>query len=286
MTIFSHLPAGIEMLDRSMFTNERDILYPFALEELLCRKIGKGAAPIIHLWRHPRAFVIGLRDSRLPQALEAELWLNEQGYTTAVRNSGGAAVPLDLGVLNVSLLLPKAASDIDTRKDFERLTALIQEAIQKQTNQIKRGEVAGSFCPGEFDLSIGGRKFCGIAQRRQQHAFSVQAFVIVEGAGDDKAEEVKAFYERAAVGAKLCEYPIVEMGSMASLSECVGMPISNEQFVSSLHEVLNAHGKLNIPPNEVLPKEEEIKEMIEILRQRYKIKGGLVLNHNRITLRN
>ena len=79
----------------------------------------------------------------------------------------------------------------------------------------------GSFCPGEFDLSIGGHKFCGIAQRRQQLAISVQAFIIVEGLGEEKAALARGFYERAADSASPNDYPVVAPGSMASLSECL-----------------------------------------------------------------
>ncbi|MEC0209889.1 lipoate--protein ligase family protein, partial [Paenibacillus ehimensis] len=58
--------SDLLLLDRSHEFTEQDVLYPFALEELLCKHVGEGGAPLCHLWRHPRAFVMGLRDSRLP----------------------------------------------------------------------------------------------------------------------------------------------------------------------------------------------------------------------------
>ena len=57
------------MLDRTDDLSHQDVLYHFALDELLCRQTGEGGPAICHLWRHPRAFVMGVRDSRLPQAL-------------------------------------------------------------------------------------------------------------------------------------------------------------------------------------------------------------------------
>lgn len=63
------LPASMVLHDRTGETARQPILYAFALEELLCRAIGKAAPPILHIWRHPRAFVMGLRDSRLPKAV-------------------------------------------------------------------------------------------------------------------------------------------------------------------------------------------------------------------------
>ncbi|MFD0698868.1 biotin/lipoate A/B protein ligase family protein [Paenibacillus sp. GCM10027628] len=270
-----HLPSDMVILDRSKEEEYREILYAFALEELLCRSIGKGMPPILHIWRHPRAFVMGLRDSRLPLAAQAERWLRDQGYDTAVRNSGGAAVPLDPGVVNVSLLLPKAAGDMEHRKDFELMVGLIRDVMIKMTNRIDQGEVVGSFCPGEFDLSVDGRKFCGIAQRRQQHAISVQAFIIVEGAGEEKAASAREFYERAAGSADPGDYPLVAPGSMASLAECLNMQLTAENFTANILEVMGSRYIQTAEPMQIAeyPDDEQIRGMIELLRQRYAIKG-------------
>ncbi|KRF18500.1 biotin/lipoate A/B protein ligase family protein [Paenibacillus sp. Soil787] len=268
------LPSSMVIHDRSGATATQPILYAFALEELLCRAIGKAAPPILHIWRHPRAFVMGLRDSRLPNAAEANEWLLGQGYDTAVRNSGGAAVPLDLGVVNVSLLLPKRAGDMEHRKDFDLMVALIRDVMSTITNRIDQGEVMGSFCPGEFDLSVGGRKFCGIAQRRQQHALSVQAFIIVEGLGEAKASLARGFYERAAGSASPSDYPLVAPGSMASLSECLQIELSANRFTDNFVQVMGAKGVKVQSPRDILgyPSDEEIQGMMELLKQRYAIK--------------
>ncbi|MBW7454596.1 lipoate--protein ligase family protein, partial [Paenibacillus sepulcri] len=54
---------GMVLLDRTNEKNDQDISYPFALDELIGRQTGDGGPPVCHLWRHPRAFVIGSRDS-------------------------------------------------------------------------------------------------------------------------------------------------------------------------------------------------------------------------------
>ncbi|WNR45909.1 lipoate--protein ligase family protein [Paenibacillus roseipurpureus] len=268
------LPATLRILDRSNDHDSDSVLYAFALEELLCRAIGKSVLPLLHIWRHPRAFVMGLRDSRLPQASQANAWLQSQGFDTAVRNSGGAAVPLDLGVVNISLLLPKEAGDMEHRKDFDGMVSLIRDVMISITDQIDQGEVIGSFCPGEFDLSIGGRKFCGIAQRRQQLAISVQAFLIVEGEGEEKAAWARGFYERAAGTASERDYPVVERDSMASLAECLQAPLTAEHFVRQLHEVLSARGVQVVGAEEIegYPMPSQIHDMIALMRERYAIK--------------
>lgn len=273
MTI-APLSSSMVILDRTHESESQSILYAFALEELLCRSIGKTVPPVLHIWRHPRAFVMGLRDSRLPEAALANQWLLKQGYDTAVRNSGGAAVPLDMGVVNVSLLLPKEAGDMEHRKDFELMVVLIRELMSKLTDRIDQGEVMGSFCPGEFDLSVGGRKFCGIAQRRQQRALSVQAFIIVEGEGEAKTSLARGFYERAAGSADPNDYPAVAPDSMASLAECLNIPLTAEQFTENLIEMMSARGMQVKGPDEIpgYPDEDQIAGMVELMRERYAIK--------------
>ena len=41
------------------------------------------------------------------------------------------------------------------------MVELIREALRGTGQNVDTGEIAGAFCPGTFDLSIGGLKFCG-----------------------------------------------------------------------------------------------------------------------------
>jgi octanoyl-[GcvH]:protein N-octanoyltransferase len=209
------------LLDRANEASERDVSYSFALDELLCKQVGEGGQPICHIWRHPRAFVMGTRDSRLPGAAEACRWLESEGYEVLVRHSGGAAVPLDSDVVNLSLIMPVAGKSVygGFRDDFERMYALISRTLGGFGATVNKGEVEGSYCPGDYDLHIDGLKFCGIAQRRQVKAMIIQAFVLAGGSGIARAELVKAFYERAGVGAKPGAYPLIVPSTMSSLEE-------------------------------------------------------------------
>ncbi|TVY12058.1 lipoate--protein ligase family protein [Paenibacillus cremeus] len=297
------------LLDRTEELAEAEVLYPFALEELLCKHVGEGGSPLVHLWRHPRAFVMGLRDSRLPGVAEAKQWLEAQGYSVAVRNSGGAAVPLDLGVVNVSLILPKRSQGaIDFHDDFERMYRLIGEALLATGQGVDKGEIQGAYCPGDYDLSIGGRKFCGIAQRRQAHAYVVQAFVVVTGSGEARGELAGGFYARAGggVGAaerdaaarveaagtseacamseaakveaertKAMDYPRVTAGSMASLEELAGVQ-RPEDFIEAVKRAVRqrqtSDGMHAAAAGLWLPERGQVLEMVESLRIRYGIK--------------
>lgn len=283
MTTAPHLLEGtgpILLLDNSQNLNEPDVLYAFALDELLCRLTGRGGPAICHIWRHPRAFVMGVRDSRLPNALESEQQLRDLGYDTATRHSGGAAVPLDPGVVNLSLILPLGdqPNHQNFHQDFEIMVLLIREALKDTGYTVDTGEIAGAFCPGAFDLSIDGRKFCGIAQRRQNKSFIIQAFIIAEGSGAERARLVRRFYDKAAAEADPADYPTVHPESTASLEELADLgPDAVSVFTNAIKKVIR-EWQTAMDPAEItsaasklqLPSPEEIRDMAHSLRQRYK----------------
>jgi octanoyl-[GcvH]:protein N-octanoyltransferase len=322
-------PLRLELADRTGEIGFEPVLNAFARDELLCRRAGASGAALLHLWRHPRAFVLGLRDSRLPAADEAQRWLHELGYSTAVRNSGGAAVPLDLGVLNVSLVLPKEQGALDFRDDFRIMAEMLADcfgggagadgaetgtgagegaAARRQTGErapegnaarpaaagaepdsggdtkaggeqrgtvaglVQSGEIAGSYCPGEFDLSIGGRKFCGIAQRRHANAVVVQAFVVVERTGAERAALARAFYERAAAG-QGGDYPRVRPETMGSLSELLGAEMTAEQAAAAIVVYAKARSAVAVPRQDGLPSGDDIAGKAAELLVRYARRG-------------
>lgn len=208
------------VFDHSEAALTEDALLPFAFEELLCRDIGEGAQPSIHFWRHAHACILGMRDRQLPEAEVGMAALRSRGYEVVVRHSGGAAVPLDEGVLNFSIVMPMQVGQISFQEDFERMAQLIAQAASRFTGlpPVVVGEVAGSYCPGSFDLSVGGRKFAGIAQRRQTKAHIVHAFILIAGDAVVRAQAVRAYYDKAGKDAKLT-YPHVEPTTMVSLVE-------------------------------------------------------------------
>jgi len=262
------IPSSFHIINASQDLYQGDILYPFAVDEVLCRKVGEGSVPpLLHIWRHQKAFVLGLRDRKLPYAEKAMAWLEEQGYQVSVRNSGGAAVPLDPGVLNLSLILPNPQGVMEFHQDFETMYQLIRSTLSEITS-ISKGEIKGSYCPGDFDLSIDGRKFCGIAQRRQTKAFVVQAFIVVMGDGKQMADLVRSFYQVAVEDHEGASFPVVEPEQMASLEQLVRLE-SLDRFMQPLMGSLSAAGGIVADSSFLLPYEEEICHTIPLLRSRY-----------------
>ncbi|GIQ67470.1 hypothetical protein DUZ99_08580 [Xylanibacillus composti] len=247
-----------------------DALIPFAYEELRGRKVGQGELPEVHIWRHQQALILGLRDRKLPAAEQAIRHLRQQGIEVAVRNSGGAAVPLDAGVVNITMLVPKPPGRIDIYEDFDRMYRWIAAAVSS-ADDVGVGEVQGAYCPGEYDLSIGGLKFCGIAQRRQTRAYAVQAFINAEGSGQERANRVREYYALAAghSGNEADAPPRVTKDRTASLAELIP-GFTAERLVERLKQTLAQWAG---PPRQILHVYEEphdaLDAMAASLRDRY-----------------
>lgn len=275
------------ILDKSHQLDSIDPMLPFALDELLCKQAAQNNISICHIWRHPNAFILGQKDGRLPHAREAMEWLRSIDYLPIVRNSGGAAVPLDAGVVNISLIFPLPQGNAaHFHDDFEKMFQLIAAALSFTGEEVHKGEIAGAYCPGDYDLSINGFKFCGIAQRRQLRAYCVQAFVIASGSGKQRTSLVRQFYERAGSGAEQGSYPLVTEQSTASLAELTSLgEQASSRFIQAIKRTIASRQvtALNaMPGNEpesdiylphtqslILPDEAQVVAMAEQLKQRY-----------------
>jgi len=262
------IPSPFYIQNTSDNTLLGDILFPFAYDELLCQKIGEGAPAFVHIWRHEKAVVLGLRDRRLPHVEQAMEWLRLHGYQVGVRNSGGAAVSLDPGIVNLSIVMPNPGGKLEFKEDFELMYSLIRESFRKLGLDADKGEVRGSYCPGEYDVSVNGRKLCGISQRRQTKAFIVNAFVAAEGHAVRRGELIRSFYELATGGSPEKDLPVVEPETMATLAELGGYGVTGKTFVQALVQTLQEWGG-TIGRHPDKPSMQELERMAGLLRSRY-----------------
>ncbi len=196
-----------------------DIQTPFAVERRLLTRAAAGEGPFLYIWQAHHAVVLGQRDLALPTASAARAELERLGYAVPVRASGGALVPLDTGVVNVSLIIPNERHTLNVEQDFQWMVRMLCEALQTAVGAqtITVGEIAGAYCPGRYDLSINGQKFCGISQRRPAGATLVQAFVNVTADGGARARLAQSFYALAGAPERLIDAE--KIGSLAQLSE-------------------------------------------------------------------
>ncbi|MGG1675797.1 biotin/lipoate A/B protein ligase family protein [Neobacillus sp. NRS-1170] len=209
------------VIDQSAIGSHFHALQSFGTDDTLCASVGAGKAPATaRTWVHHNTIVLGIQDTKLPFLQEGIEFLRNQGYQSIVRNSGGLAVVLDEGVLNISLIFPEAEKGIDINRGYEAMWQLIQQMFADFPQQIEAREIVGSYCPGSYDLSIGGKKFAGISQRRLKKGVAVQIYLCVNGSGSNRAELIREFYAISKQGEPTkFTYPEIVPDVMASLSE-------------------------------------------------------------------
>jgi octanoyl-[GcvH]:protein N-octanoyltransferase len=209
------------IIDQSAAGSHFQALQSFGMDDTLCASVGAGKAPATaRTWVHHHTIVLGIQDTKLPFLQEGRQFLTEQGYQSIVRNSGGLAVVLDEGVLNISLIFPEAEKGIDINRGYDAMWTLIQNMFADFHQPIEAGEIVGSYCPGSYDLSINGKKFAGISQRRLRKGVAVQIYLCVTGSGSKRAALIKRFYEIAIQGEQTkFTYPEIVPNVMGSLAE-------------------------------------------------------------------
>jgi octanoyl-[GcvH]:protein N-octanoyltransferase len=215
-------------------------LESFAADDTLCHLVGQDMSPAtVRTWVHNNSVVLGIQDHRLPHIADGMNFLAVKGFTPIVRNSGGLAVVLDSGVLNISIVLSEHHSKIDINTGYEVMLGIIKALFPKAAEHIEAYEIVGSYCPGSYDLSIGGKKFAGISQRRLRQGIAVQIYLCIEGSGAERASLIRDFYKIGLQGEETkFEYPQVRPEVMASLSELLNEKLTVQQTVIDLQKLL------------------------------------------------
>jgi octanoyl-[GcvH]:protein N-octanoyltransferase len=228
------------VIDQSSLGPMFGALQSFAMDDTLCTAVGAAQSdPAARSWVHHQTVVLGIQDTKLPFLSEALSVLEEAGYQYIVRNSGGLAVVLDAGVLNLSLVFPDSEKGIDINRGYDAMWLLVQEMFKDFDVQMEAKEITQSYCPGSYDLSIRDRKFAGISQRRIRNGVAVQIYLCVNGSGSERAELIRQFYETGLNGEQTkFTFPSIQPEVMASLSELLGVELSVQdvmlRFLQSL----------------------------------------------------
>ncbi|MBY7144771.1 lipoate--protein ligase family protein [Virgibacillus sp. NKC19-3] len=216
-------------------------LTSFAIDDALSLSVSNDKTPpTIRLWVHPDTIVLGIPDGRLPFIEDGVKLLNHQGYDVIVRNSGGLAVALDSGVLNLSLILP-GVRHISIYDCYEAMVSFVKYMLRDVTNEIEAYEITGSYCPGDYDLSIHGKKFAGISQRRIKDGAAIQIYLDVEGNSFERAALIRDFYAVSKRNETTkFEFPTVDPNVMASLSELLGGHMTVKDMKHRVYQALEA----------------------------------------------
>lgn len=249
------------IIDQSNLDSQFHALQSFAVDDTLCTTVGSSISPAtMRSWVHHNTIVLGIQDTRLPYLQEGVQFLQNQGYNVVVRNSGGLAVVLDEGVLNVSLILRETENSIDINRGYDAMWNLIQRMLKDYNATVEAKEIIGSYCPGSYDLSIQSKKFAGISQRRTRGGIAVQIYLCATGSGAARAALIRDFYRISLKGEQMkFIYPSIVPKTMASLSELLGEPIHVSDLMLRLLQSLQ-HMTDTLIPSQLTPEEIPIYE--------------------------
>ena len=228
------------MIDHTSRGSHFEALQSFAFDDTLCASVGSGQSQsIARSWVHHNTIVLGIQDTKLPHLAEGIHFLEEKGYRVIVRNSGGLAVVLDEGILNISLIFRDTEKGIDINRGYQAMFELIRKMLEKYNVLIEAKEIVGSYCPGSYDLSINGQKFAGISQRRLRGGVAVQIYLGVAGSGSARAELIRDFYSLSLKGEQTkYSFPEIKPETMASLSELLGEELDVQTLMLYLLQTL------------------------------------------------
>lgn len=257
------------VIDQSALAIHLNALYSFGMDDTLCASVGSGMAPpTARAWVHRDTVVLGIQDTKLPYLDEGINYLENEGYRVIVRNSGGLAVVLDEGVLNLTLVFSESDKGIDINRGYDAMWMLIREMFSDFNKDIEAREIVGSYCPGSYDLSIAGKKFAGISQRRLRNGVAVQIYLCVNGSGSERAEQIGRFYTIAKKEADTkFVFPIIKPEVMASLSELLQQNLSIQdvmlRFLQAIKNRANHLFSGDIQGEEISMFEAYYKRMVE-----------------------
>lgn len=148
----------------------------------------------LRIWRQAPCITVPHRFGSHPQFRRAAALSADEGRPLALRSSGGTAVALHAGVLNVSLfgLERKGAAPLD--RSYRALIGLMSAALATLSIAVDAGPVDGACCDGRFNLRWRGRKLAGTAaavrSRRGGVGWLAHASLVVDADMDADIEAV------------------------------------------------------------------------------------------------
>ncbi|MGL6152434.1 MAG: lipoyl protein ligase domain-containing protein [Aeromonas sobria] len=209
-----------------------------AEEQHWLRDCARDGQPRAHLWQAPRCLIVTRKDTRLPHYAAACKQLAAEGWPVHVRDSGGTAVPHGAGILNLSLLLPRTTTDL--AHYYRLLGAPLLTLLAEYGLAGSYDFVPGSFCDGQYNLVIGGRKITGTAQRwlapgqDHQGAVLAQAMLLVAGDVDEGTKMASRFYELAGGELRFMT------GTSTALASCIGWHGGDQALVDKVRARLDS----------------------------------------------
>lgn len=213
----------------------------FALVDAFLKDAGTNGKYILHFWPTERQVFLGMMDTKLPYLEDGLSEIRKNDYDYIVRNSGGLAVVGDEGVLNLSLIIPLPEDNpISIDEGYDLLLDLLNDALP---SEVEAFEIPDSYCPGDYDLSIAGKKIAGLSQRRSQGGLSIMIYISVNGNQKKRSQMMRNFYDAGLQGEDTkWSFPEINPEVMTTLEEVYDTDLTVDGLIAKIKEVVADYG--------------------------------------------
>lgn len=210
----------------------------FALTDALITAAGEDSQPVLHFWQTEPLIILGMMDTKTGNFEDGLHVFDTYKHDYIIRNSGGLAVVSDPGVLNVSLIYPVGDSGLSINNGYEFMLSFVRQTFYPYFKQtIDAYEIRESYCFGDYDLSIDGRKIAGISQRRIKKGVAIMMYLSVNGDQLARAQMLKDFYTVALDGTEPPErYPNIKPTVMTTLTDAYQTHITVDEVKKMMLE--------------------------------------------------
>ncbi|RNF32867.1 lipoate--protein ligase family protein [Paracoccus methylarcula] len=138
--------------------------------------LSEGVSTVFTWTAHHSAIVVPRAWTRRKAIADAVFACANSGWPVLTRASGGGAVPQGAETVNLAIIAP-ASSGLTLEAGYELICGAIHEALRRFDIASETGAVPGALCDGMWNVTVGGRKLAGTAQRRRAALFGPVALI-------------------------------------------------------------------------------------------------------------
>lgn len=178
----------------------------FAKETQLIQQLQAGQLQqCLMLWQVNEPTLVLPAGKKWPASEQLKNELANEQWLLHSRKTGGAPVPQSPGVINLShLYLWPGGSPYSIKTAYHNLCTVLQDFFQQFNITAQVHATAHSYCDGDFNLNVNGKKIVGTAQRvilkkGGEKIVLAQAFILIDVIIEELIKPVNLCY---AVSAK------------------------------------------------------------------------------------
>ncbi|TWX73784.1 biotin/lipoate A/B protein ligase family protein [Colwellia sp. C1TZA3] len=140
-----------------VFTKESELIAQMQAAEL---------TQCLLLWQAKESTLVLPAGNKWPESHALKAGLLTHGWQLYSRRTGGAPVPQCQGIINLShLYLWSSETPYSIRQAYENLCSVLSDFLKKFGLTSQTHATQFSYCDGDYNLNINGKKIIGTAQR-------------------------------------------------------------------------------------------------------------------------